>query len=115
MKTNLVLSGIAIVLSLLIGYLVYLVAEGNRYDIVVGIGGAICFAVSLMPAIGMKYESGRLSLNMRVLSLLAFGMFALSNFVFAMVDSKIAYYIIVNGILLCLYIGGLYSLLKADV
>lgn len=110
MKVNPFLTIISVILSALIGYLAFNVAEGDNNDIVCGIGSSICFAVTLIPAIGLRYASARLSVNIRVLSFMSFVVFAISHFSFAGLGVKMPYYVIVNGILLMVYLAIFYKM-----
>ena len=110
MKANLFLTLISIVLATLVGYLAYNVASGKENDMVCGIGSGICFAATLIPIMGLQYESGRLGTNIRVFSALFFIVFAISHFYFAILGVIMPYYIIVNSIILLIYLSVLYKL-----
>ena len=94
----------------LVGYLAYNVASGDENDMVCGIGSGICFAATLIPTMGIQYESGRLGTNIRVFSALFFILFAISHFCFAGFGVKMSYYIIVNGIMLMIYLAIFYKM-----
>lgn len=94
----------------LVGYLAYNVASGDENDMVCGISSGICFAATLIPAIGLQYESGRLGANIRVFSALFFIVFAISHFCFAGFGVKMPYYIIVNGIMLMIFLAIIYKM-----
>lgn len=97
-------------LSTLVGYLAYNVASGEENDMECGIGSGICFAATLIPTMGIQYESGRLGTNIRVFSALFFILFAISHFCFAGFGVKMPYYIIVNGIMLMIYLAIFYKM-----
>ena len=97
-------------LAALVGFLAFNVANGKENDIVCGIGSSICFAATLIPTIGLQYESGRLGVNIRVFSSVFFVIFAISHFCFAGFGVKMPYYIIVNGIMLMIYLAILYKM-----
>lgn len=97
-------------LAMLLGYLAYNVASGDENDIVCGIGSSICFAATLIPTMGIQYESGRLGTNIRVFSALFFIVFAISHFSYAGFGVKMPYYIIVNGIMLMIYLAIFYKM-----
>ena len=65
MKANLFLTFISVMLAALLGYLAFNVANGEDNDVICGIGSCICFAVTLIPTMGLQYESGKLSVNIR--------------------------------------------------
>lgn len=95
---------------MLVGYLAYNVASGEENDMVCGIGSSICFAATLIPTMGIQYESGRLGTNIRMFSALFFILFAISHFCFAGFGVKMPYYIIVNGIMLMIYLAIFYKM-----
>lgn len=97
-------------LAAFVGYLAYNVACGDENDMVCGIGSGICFAATLIPTMGIQYESGRLGLNIRIFSTIFFIFFAISHFCFAGFGVKMPYYIIVNGIMLMIYLAIFYKM-----
>lgn len=110
MKTNVFLTIISIMLSLLIGYLAYIVAEGKENDIVCGIGTSVCLLTTLVPAIAIKFETERLGVNIKIVSFLFLIMFLISNFCFAGFGIRMSYYIITNGMLLLIFLAILYKM-----
>lgn len=110
MKANIFLTLISIVLATLVGYLAYNVASGDENDMICGIGSGICFAATLIPTMGIQYESGRLGTNIRVFSALFFIFFAVSHFCFAGFGVKMPYYAIVNGIMLMIFLAIIYKM-----
>lgn len=110
MKVNIFLSFIGIALASLIGYLAFDIAEGQEYNVLCGIGSTICFIATLIPTLGLQYESGRLGSNIRVLSALFFIVFLISHLCFARFGIKMPYYIICNGIILIIYLAIFYKM-----
>lgn len=97
-------------LAALVGYLVFSAASGDENDAICGIGSGVCFAATLVPIMGLQYESGRLSVNIRVFSLTFFIIFIISHFCFAGFGVKMPYYIIVNSIILMIYLAIFYKM-----
>ena len=114
MKPNTFLIIISVLLALLIGYFVYNTAVGKDNDILCGIGATICFIATLVPMLGLKYQSGRLGTNIRVFSVLFFIIFLISNFCFAGFGIDIPYYVITNGILLLIFLAIFYKMLNIN-
>lgn len=110
MRFNIFLTIISVALASLVGCLAFNIAEGQENDMVCGVGSIICFAATLIPSIGIHYESSRLGTNIRVLSFLFFAIFLVSNFCFASFDIRMSYYIICNGIILVTYLAILYKM-----
>lgn len=110
MKTNIFLTIISVALATLIGYLAFNVAEGKENDVVCGIGSTICFIGTLVPTIGLQYESVRLGVNIRVISAVFFLFFLISHFCFAAFEIEIPYYIVINGLLLVVYFAIFYKM-----
>lgn len=110
MKVNVFLSFIGVALASLIGYLVFNVAEGQENDIICGVGSTVCFIATLIPTLGLNYESGKLGTNIRVLSAIFFIVFLISNFCFAGFGVIMPYYIISNGIILVIYLAIIYNM-----
>ena len=110
MKANVFLTTISVLLALLIGYLAYNVAEGKENDYICGIGTSISLTITLVPIVGLKYETGRLGINIRVLSALSFIAFLISNFFFASFGINIPYYILTNGIMLVIFLAFFYKM-----
>ena len=110
MKANIFLTGISVILAAIIGYLAYNISEGQDNDVLCGVGSSVCFIATLVPAIGLQYESGRLGVNIRVFSVLFFVIFLISHFCFAGFGIKMPYYIICNGILLVIYLAIFYKM-----
>ena len=108
MKANIFLTVIAVLLSALLGYFAYYIAEGAANDMLCGVGSTLCFAAALIPAMGLQYESGRLGVNVRLMSVLFFVIFFISQFSFAAHGVRMPYYIVVNGIFLLAYLAVLY-------
>ena len=104
MKLNFVPSFLAVIISALLGYAVYSVADIDPNAILAGVVSTVCFIVTLILAIGVGYEDGKISVNIRILSLSALIVMLISHFAFAATIVKMPYYLIVNGLILCIYL-----------
>lgn len=103
------------ILTALISYLAYAVAKGQENDALCGIGSIICFAATLLPIIGLKYDSARIGTNIRILSFLFFIIFLVSHACFIYLGIQMPYYIIANGIILVIFLGIIYKLIGAQI
>ena len=104
MKLNFVPSFLAVIISALLGYAVYFVADIDPNATIAGVVSTVCFIVTLILAIGVGYDDGKMSVNIRILSLSAFTVMLISHFAFAATIVKMPYYLIVNGLILCVYL-----------
>ena len=112
MKANVFLTVIGIALSLLISYLVFNIAKDDENSLICGIGSAVCFVATIIPAIGLEYQDKRQGVNSKVLSFLFLVFFLISNFCFAGFGVSMPYYVIVNGLLLVIFLGIFYKIHK---
>lgn len=110
MKWNIFLSLIGVAIACLTGYLIFNIAEGKEYDVFCGIGSTVCFAMTLVPVVGVHYECVRLGINLRVLAALFFFLFLVSQLCFAVFGIELSNYLIVNGLLLLVYLLVFYKL-----
>lgn len=112
MRMNTILTVIAVFMAILIGYLAFSIAEGQENDVVCGIASTLCFMATLIPIIGVQYDSSKVGVNIKVMSVLFLVIFLISHFCFAAICVKMPYYVITNGILLLIYLAILYKMNK---
>ncbi len=110
MKINFFLTFISIALTGIWGYWIYEIAKGQENDLICGICSSICLLTTIIPAMGLKYDSGRIGANIRVLSFLFLIIFLISHFCFAIWGVIMPTYLIINGILLILYLAVFYKI-----
>ena len=110
MKANIFLTFISVMLAALLGYLAFNVANGEDNNVICGIGSCICFAATLIPAMGLQSDSGSLSVNIPVFSSIFFVLFAISHVWFHGFGVKMPFYFIVNGIMLMIYLAIFYKI-----
>lgn len=115
MRANTFLTIISLILAGLIGYWVFSTAEGKEQDALCGICSTVCFLATLIPIMGLHYESARIGTNIRVLSGLFFIAFLVSHFCFASYGIKMPLYMILNGILLVIYLGVFYKINSTQI
>lgn len=111
MKVNAVLLIIAIGIAALLGFLVYSFCSSTDNACAIGVTSALSFAVTLVPIMGLKHESGRMQVNIKVMSTMALIVFLIMAAVmcFISVERLNVYYIIV-GIMILIYLGLIYSM-----
>ncbi len=115
MKVNAVLLIIAIGIAVLLGFLVYSFCLSTDNACAIGVTSALSFAVTLVPILGLKHESSRMQVNIKVMSTMALIVFLIIAAVmcFISVEKLNVYYIIV-GILVLIYFGALYSMSRIN-
>ena len=111
MKVNAVLLIIAIGIAVLLGFLVYSFCSSTDNACAIGVTSALSFALTLVPIMGLKHESGRMQVNIKVMSTMALIVFLIMAAVmcFISVERLNVYYIIV-GIMILIYLGLIYSM-----
>ena len=113
MKINVVLSLIILVLSLLLGYWVYSVADADIHATLAGVLSAICLALPLILGFGVSYNTSASLINIRMLSCALFLIMLILHFYYAATGISKPYYVLVNGILLCIYVAIVYAIIKS--
>lgn len=111
MKFNIIQLVIAVALAALIGLLLFSLASVPENAKAIGITTGLSLAVTLVPAFAMKLENGRITTNVRVLSLLFAAILLVVHVVvcFLHINNLMFYYIIV-GIVALLYLSVLAKL-----
>lgn len=115
MKLNIILSLIATMLCAIIAYGMYTWCKYIDMQLLVSIFGGICLLLPLGTALGIQFPDSRTLLNLRILSFICFFILLISNIVFCCLPHfTIAVYIISNGLLLILWLLGVYGVTKAN-
>ena len=112
MRVNTFLIIISLFMAAFTGYLTYSIAEGKSHDVICGICSFICYIATLIPILGINYNSNRMGVNIRIMSICAFVVFLISHLCFAAYGITMPYYIIVNGLILMIYLALLYKMLE---
>lgn len=110
MKVNIFFICIGTLIALLLGYLAFYVAEDKENDVICGVCSALCFICTLIPILGISHKSTRISINLRVLSVVFFLLFVVSHFYFAVYGVRMPYYVIVNALILLVYMAIYYGI-----
>ena len=100
---------IAVVLSAIFAYLTYTIAEGNENDVVCGIVSLLCFAPTLLSAMALRTDSSRLNVNIKIMAVVFFIVFLISNIAFAATTVAMPYYAIIHALLLTIYVAIMYK------
>lgn len=98
---------IALALAALLGYGVYVVAESGNpgHEMPLCIGSSACFFFTLLCAVAIRPENGKISVNQKVLSYVWFIIFLVSCFCFAWLGGSMSFFFILNGILLVVFLA----------
>jgi hypothetical protein len=113
MKTNTVYTLIILVLSALLGYWVYSVAEADAYASLAGLLSAICIAIPLFFGLCVSYNTSTAIINIRVLSCVLLIIMLIMHFYYAFTGISMPYYVLINGILICIYVAIVYAIIKS--
>ena len=105
---------IAVAVAALVGLLAGTLCASKSHDVVIGITTGVSLAVTLLPMLAISTSSARLDVNMRIVSTIFAALLLIVNFVvcFSTLEKLTIYFIIV-GLILLVYIGVLYSLLRS--
>ena len=90
-------------ISVLIAYGLYVFSE-NENKVLIGVGSAIISLTTLVAALGVSYNDGRVGANIRIVGMLFFSLGITSNIVFSTLHFPRPAYIVTNGILLLLFL-----------
>ncbi len=112
MKINLVKTVIAIAISLLIAFGFFSFYKGEN-KFLLSSGSFIFLMLTLIMAVGIKFELSRTNTNLKVVSGIFFVIALISNIAFSFSKFSVPIYIIVNGILLLVFVFIAYSIFKA--
>ena len=106
---------LSLALAGLLGYFIYYITKSADYDLLWGVGATICFAITAIPILGTQYESARQGVNLKILSGVFLITFVISHICFARLSADVAYYIIVNGCLMIVYLALFYKIRLLNV
>lgn len=113
MKINNVLSLISLVISILLGYWVYSIAGEDPNSALAGVFATLCFALPLILGIGVSYKTSVVAINQRALAVLFFVVMLVLQFYYANTGISMPYYVLISGILLCVYAIIVYAIIKS--
>lgn len=110
MKINIFLTIISLLLASLLGYLAFNMAENDENAILGGLVSGLCFVSTLIPIIGLQYDTTRLGVNIRIMSGLFVIAFLISHYSYAGWGINMPYYLIVNGVFFLIYLVIFYKM-----
>ncbi|MCH5176601.1 MAG: hypothetical protein J1F25_01170 [Prevotellaceae bacterium] len=113
MKLNIPFTLIAVAVAALLGWMVYAISTPDDHAAIAAFGSGISFAVTLIPAIGMTYETCGTAVNLRVLSFGAFFAILIAQLIFAFTHIALPAYPIVSALLVLIYIALAYAIARA--
>ena len=112
MKINFVKTAIGVVISLLIAYAFY--SFGESENTLLLSGGSFAFlAVTMVLALGVRFEHPRTTTNLRTVSGIFFALALISNIVFAFFEFATPTYVIINGLLFLFFLLITYTVYRA--
>lgn len=111
MKLNVFSLLIAILISVLAGWLINLIPTLEETKMCVGLGSGFMFLCMLVPALAIKMpESPRIKANITALSMAFLLLSLLSNLIFSFAFNYVAY-LCVSGIVILIYAGVIQNLI----
>lgn len=113
MRINVIFSLIILVLSSLLGYWVYTIADTDIHATLAGFTSAICLAIPLLLGFSVNYRTAASKVNIRTLSCAMFFIMLLLHFYYASTGISMPYYVLINGVLFCIYVAIVYSIVKS--
>ena len=113
MKVNTFLTLIALILSSLLGYWVYSVADTDAHATLAGVLSAICLAIPLIMGFCVSYQTSAAIVNVRTLSCALFLLMLILHFYYANIGISMPSYVLINGIIICIYLAIIYAILKS--
>ena len=113
MKINVVLSFIILILSSLLGYWVYYVVDADIHATLAGILSATCLALPLILGFGASYNTSASLVNIRILSCVLILIMVILHFYYAATGITMPYYVLICGVLICIYLAIVYAILKS--
>lgn len=118
MKTiNIIPTIIAVAVAALIGLLAaYLCDASSSKSTTIGVTTGISLAISLLPMLAIKSDNPRLNVNLRIVSTIFTLLILLVNFIvcFNPPEKSFTIYFIIVGLIILIFIGVLYSLVRAS-
>ena len=113
MKISIFPTLLTLIVLLAISYLAYHLANANSdaNDLVVGIGTGISVLLTLGCVMGLSLNEGRMNVNLKAWSVVAFVVMTIVNLCFAGFGVSMPYYIIVVSLLLVIHFWVIYKLI----
>lgn len=115
MKPNVFLIVVSVLISALAGYGFYAANSGESFCLLLSLGSGLTFASTLIGMLGVRPKERAGNVNFKVVSVIFFVLFLVSNLIFGFVGMRVAPYIIVNGIILLIYAIIEYGIIKSNV
>lgn len=113
MKINISVTWIILILSSLLGYLVFSIADSDPYAKMASIISAVCFTFPLIMGGCVQYRTSVSLINVRVVSFVFFLVMLIFNFFYAYTGISMPSYVLINGILICIYALIIYAVIKS--
>ena len=113
MKISIFPTLLTLIVLLAISYLAYHLANSNSdaNDLVVGIGTGISVLLTLGCVMGLSLNEGRMNVNLKAWSVVAFVVMTIVNLCFAGFGVSMPYYLIVVSLLLVIHFWVIYKLI----
>ena len=103
MKIDAIRTLIAVAISVLLAYACYEICDYERVRWAITIGAFLTIVIPSILSMGVATKESRTSLMLAILSWVGLILEIAVNFTFVFFDFSIPSYVIVNGIIICLY------------
>lgn len=103
MKIDAIRTVIAVAISVLLAYACYEICKFERVQWIITIGAFVTIVIPTIFAMGVTAKESRNALMLVTLSWIMLISEAIINFTFVFSDFSIPTYVIVNGLIICLY------------
>ncbi len=115
LNINIIPTIIAVAVAALAGLLMGTLCSSTTNDSIIGITTGVSLAVTLLPMLAIKTDDARLNVNLRLVStIFTIIVFVINLYVCLNTPSKLTIYFIIVGLVLLIYIGALYSLVRSS-
>lgn len=117
MKVSVFPTLLTLIVAAAIGYLSYDMAhkDSDPNALLVGVGTFLSIAITLGCVLGLNIKNGRMSVNLKVSSIVAFIVLVITNLCYAGFGVSMPYYVIVLTLLIIVHLWLVWILSRMDV
>ena len=94
----------SVLLAFALGFWVFTIGQGKDCDWLFALCSTLTFIATLLPSVGVHYESTRLGVNVRIVSVLFLIVSGVFHFCFAAFGTAFPHYVVASIVLLIIYL-----------